>query len=56
MPQLANLARDAQQALMLLRLNANKVIDRRHDDVAAKKAVSRRGRSDASYRYSRRGR
>ncbi len=38
--ELANLARDAQQALMLLRLNATKVIDRRHDDEAAKKAVT----------------
>lgn len=36
--ELANLARDAQQALMLLRLNADKVIDRRRDDTAAKKA------------------
>ena len=34
----ANLARDGQQALMLLRLNGTKVIDRRRDDVAAKKA------------------
>ncbi len=32
----ANLARDGQQALMLLRLNGTKVIDRRRDDAAAK--------------------
>ncbi len=31
-------ARDGQQALMRLRLNGDKVIDRRHDDVAAQKA------------------
>ena len=34
---LTSLAQQGQQSLMLLRLNANKVIDRRHDDVAAKK-------------------
>ena len=37
-PELGSLARDAQQALMLLRLNATKVIDRQRDDTAAKKA------------------
>ena len=36
--ELVSLARDAQQALMLLRLNATKVIDRQRDDTAAKKA------------------
>jgi methyl-accepting chemotaxis protein len=37
---LSNMAREAQQALMLLRFNAGKVIDRRHDDSAAKKVES----------------
>jgi methyl-accepting chemotaxis protein len=37
--ELASLAQQGQQALMLLRLNANKVIDRRHDEVAAKKVA-----------------
>ena len=36
--ELPALARDAQQALMLLRLNATKVIDRQSDEAAAKKA------------------
>ena len=37
-PELSLLERDAQQALMLLRLNATKVVDRQRDDTAAKKA------------------
>ena len=38
--ELPSLARDAQQALMLLRLNGTKVVDRQRDDTAAKKAAN----------------
>ena len=39
-PEFSSLARDAQQALMLLRLNGTKVLDRQRDETAAKKAQS----------------
>jgi methyl-accepting chemotaxis protein len=35
---IAPLVQSGAEALMLLRMNANKVIDRRHDDIAAQKA------------------
>jgi methyl-accepting chemotaxis protein len=37
-PELVSVARDAQQALMRLRLNGTKIIDRQRDETAAKKA------------------
>jgi hypothetical protein len=40
MPEFSSLARDAQQALMLLRLNGTKVLVRQRDETAAKKAQS----------------
>lgn len=39
-PEFSSLARDAQQSLMLLRLNGTKVLDRQRDEAAAKKAQS----------------
>ncbi len=38
LPEYSSVARDAQQALMRLRLNGTKVIDRQRDETAAKKA------------------